>query len=118
MRRDLAIVARSMRAVTMPTPSPASASTSPHGSTISERPFAFHGPRFSRKINGQRADQQPNPCLLRNLAQGCKHRMVHLVTRLFAPQFADRLGETGVLRRHDEFGAAIARPTHEIRDDA
>ena len=38
MRRALAIAASSMRALTMPTPSPASASTSPHGSTISEWP--------------------------------------------------------------------------------
>src|ERR1700741_2743570 len=43
--------------------------------------------------------------------------MVRLVARLFAPQFADRLGEAGVLGRHDEIGAAVARPPHEIRDD-
>ena len=38
MRRALAIAAGSMRALTMPAPSPASASTSPQGSTISEWP--------------------------------------------------------------------------------
>jgi len=43
--------------------------------------------------------------------------MVRLVARLFAAQFADRLGETGVLGRHDEISAAVARPPHEIRDD-
>ena len=42
--------------------------------------------------------------------------MVGLVTRLFAPQFADRLGEPGVLGIKDKIRTAIARPPHEIRD--
>src|ERR1700757_279215 len=44
--------------------------------------------------------------------------MVRLVARLFTAQFADRLGEARVFRGHDKTGAAVARPPHQIRDDA
>src|ERR1700748_2183431 len=44
--------------------------------------------------------------------------MIGLVSCLFATQSADRLGQPGVLRRHDKIGAAVARPPHQIRDDA
>ena len=81
---------------------------------VGEAPFAFRRSGFARQVDGERADQQPNPGLSRDLAQRGEHGMVRLVARLLAPQFADRLGEAGVLGRQDKIGAAVARPPHEI----
>src|SRR5439155_8341541 len=82
---------------------------------VSQPLLAFGGTGLAGRIDDQGAEQEPDTELARQLAHAGEERVVGFAPCLVAPALA-ALDQVARLGGHDEIGAEIARPAHQLAD--